>query len=499
MSCLYHPFQNQIELVSNIKFRYWAVLMMLCLLPACGADTPPDVESPRVTVIGAGVSGLTSAKRLSEAGFSVTVLEARDRIGGRTWSHKTATGTTLDLGASWIHGDYPPFENLAKELNIELVNTDYGNLLIHDSTGNSQYLNDIDTDKLEESLEYGVVLANLMGATASIQDVVNSLWSMNALSDYTREFVNFVTTAEIEVSSAASAEDITVRSYLSEIKDILTGSDDAGDEEGVDSVEDTEEDGTEVSKNLAFPGGYNQISDHLAEGLDIQLNTTVLNINYGQDPLVITTSRGEINTDLVIVTVPIGVLKAGDIVFSPKLPNWKQDTIDRMGSGLLNKLYLEFPYSFWEQDPDLIGITRPEKGGLALWVNMQKLTKSPTLMAFSAGRSAIELEALSDSEIVERAMSRLTQAYGKDIPQPVDVVRTRWASDPFAKGSYSYESLDAGFNDESSLSRPVNARVLFAGEATAINNSANVPGAHETGLREAERIIDWYPGVVKAL
>ncbi|MCG8669571.1 MAG: FAD-dependent oxidoreductase [Pseudomonadales bacterium] len=469
---------------TSLAFSLHRLLIVASLfsLTACVSDTPPDVEAPKITIVGAGVSGLATAKRLTEAGFDVTVLEARDRIGGRTWSYQSNTGATLDLGASWIHGDFAPFEDLAKQQGIELVNTDFENLLIHNSEGQSQHLSEVDTESLINAMQIGVGLANLMGGSASMQDVIDKSWPLLALAGFSRELVDFLVTADIEVSSAASAEDLTVRSYLGDIFAMIIPSE---QDESIDEEE-------ERSKNLAFPKGYNQITDYLAEGLDIQLNTTVLDIDYNQDPIRVTTNQGELSSDLIIVTAPIGVLKAGDISFSPALPDWKQQAIEQTGSGLLNKLFLEFPYSFWDQDPDMLGITQPEKGGLALWVNMEKVTRRPTLMAFSAGRSAKALEALSDQQMVDLAMQRLVQAYGKDIPEPINVTRTRWAADPFAKGSYSYESLNAGVLDSLFLSLPVKARVLFAGEATSIDNGSNVPGAYETGLREAERIIEWY-------
>ena len=441
-------------------------------LASCFATSPPDVESPRITIVGAGAAGLASAKTLQEQGFEVKILEARDRIGGRTWSQQLPSGATIDLGASWIHGSNPEFEALVASLNIATINTEFSNLRVYDTQGNETQLNSEVADDLISIFTLGIIKANIVDGAVSIASVIEELWENNSLADYSLEFINFMSTAFFETEYAASVEDLSVRSFL-----IGLGGEGEGDY---------------IDQNLAFPGGYNQVTDYLSANLDIELNTLVEHIDYSQDPLVITTNRGTYETDLILVTVPIGVLKSGNIGFSPALPSWKQKSIDRLQSGLLNKLYLEFPVSFWDENSDMLGISQAEKGGLALWVNMEKVTGKPILMAFSSGRSAAEIEQLGDAEIIELGMARLRQAYGDDIPEPVNYKISRWLSDPFAQGSYSYIGLETGLGDRRRLSLPVEARVLFAGEATLDSPSGTVPGAYLSGIREADRIVEWY-------
>jgi len=159
---------------------------------------------------------------------------------------------------------------------------------------------------------------------------------------------------------------------------------------------------------------------------------------------------------------------------------------------VLNKLYLRFPYIFWEHEADVLGFSRPEKGGFAVWHNMERITGQPILMAFSSGQSAIDIEELRDPEIVALAMERLRGFYGDEIPEPVDYKITRWHSDPFSLGSYSYFALATELGDRAILGEPVGDKVLFAGEATIDRAFAQVPGAYTTGLREADRIIGRY-------
>ena len=452
------------------------VLLLAIGAGACGSSTDSADHRSTVAVVGAGAAGLASARRLTDAGVEVVVLEARDRIGGRTWSYDFGGGTTIDLGASWIHGTQPALEQLVAELDLQTVNSDFTNMLVHDTSGGTRELDSETVTDLEARFGATIGPAAFRDPKRSIQSLVDRMWQDNLLLGYSYEFVQFITTAFFETDFAASAETIPAQAFL-EFLPPPGEPTEPGDELG--------------AKNTAFPHGYNQITDHLARGLDIQLNTIVRRIDYSGDAVRIDTSRGRYTADVVIVTVPIGVLKAGKIEFSPALPARKQGAIDRMGSGVLNKLYLRFPYAFWERDPDVLGFSRPERGGFAVWHNMEKITGQPILMAFSSGQSAIDIEQRRDAEIVALAMERLRGFYGDGIPEPTDYTITRWHSDPFSLGSYSYFALATELGDRAILAEPVEDKVLFAGEATSDRAFAQVPGAYLTGLREADRILGW--------
>jgi monoamine oxidase len=114
------------------------------------------------------------------------------------------------------------------------------------------------------------------------------------------------------------------------------------------------------------------------------------------------------------------------------------------------------------------------------------------VVAFSSGQSAIGIEAMPDPQIVALAMERLRGFYGNEIPEPLDHEITRWHSDPFSLGSYSYFTLTTELGDRAILAEPVGDELLFAGEATMDRAFAQVPGAYMSGLREADRIIARY-------
>jgi polyamine oxidase len=113
----------------------------------------------------------------------------------------------------------------------------------------------------------------------------------------------------------------------------------------------------------------------------------------------------------VIVTLPLGVLKSGSVVFSPELPQDKRNAIDNLGMGLLNKVYLQFPEVFWDQDADLLGYDGPDRGLFSEWVNIAKITGEPILLGFNASSVAEELEGWTDEEIIAEAMLALRGMY----------------------------------------------------------------------------------------
>ena len=235
------------------------------------------------------------------------------------------------------------------------------------------------------------------------------------------------------------------------------------------------------------------MTDFLARNLDIRLNHIVQRI--ARDPggvtLTVTAPRaapGAWRARMALITAPLGVLKRGSIAFEPSLPFAKQQSIERLGMGLLNKCYLVFPAAFWD-DATLLGYVSERKGEWAEWLNLRVLLGVPALLGFNAASYASALEKQSDDQIIESAMQTLRRLYGADIPQPIDYRITRWASDPFAFGSYSYIAAGASPEDYDSLAQPVGEQLFFAGEHTQRDYPATVHGAYLSGERAANEIL----------
>lgn len=440
--------------------------------------------APRVIVIGAGIAGLAAAQRLKAAGFTVTVLEARDRIGGRVHSDVNSAGTTVDLGAGWIHGNQAEFEALVASMNLATANTDWTKYKFHTATGSTAL-----TQAQFDDLTFKVADACLWAAwwlpTWSLKAVIDLAWNNGDFAGYSRELVDNFTTAGLDTEFARTATKVPARAVL----ELIPGFSDAQQWAAFTS--------SKASDNTAFPQGFGQVATQLAQGLDIHLNEYVAIINT-LGGLTVTTNANVYAADHVIVTVPIGVLKAGSITFTPALPSAKQNAITRLGSGLLNKVIMEWAPGdqFWPSGPDapqVLGMHGLARGLYSIWVNLQPVTGKPMLLAWISGDEAAAAEGRTDDQLKTEAMMKIRATIAPNAADPISVTITRWGQDPYARGSYSTFQLETHLGDRALLREPVaNNKVLFAGEATMDTGFAQVPGAYTSGKREADRLIQVY-------
>ena len=167
-------------------------------------------------------------------------------------------------------------------------------------------------------------------------------------------------------------------------------------------------------EELLFPDGYGQIFDAFDGGYDLALNTAVTGIDYSGTAVRVTTDSGTATFDAVIVTVPLGVLKAGSIAFTPPLPSATQNAIDVLGYGTLDKIYLQFDEVFWDTEPH--NIITPfngfEPGLFNSWVNLYPTMGKPVLLCFNGGPAALALSTEPDEVVIARARQTILTAYG---------------------------------------------------------------------------------------
>jgi len=189
--------------------------------------------------------------------------------------------------------------------------------------------------------------------------------------------------------------------------------------------------------------------------------------------------------------VPLGVLKSGSIAFSPDpLPSEKLDAIARLGFGTFEKVVMRFPEPYWATEhTHIFHLSDPEPMDFPLIVDYFHLEAQPILVAFNTGGHAMALDGLSDDEIRSHMQSVLRSVQGGAIPDPTDVVITRWGNNPFSQGSYSYIHIGSSPADQTALAEPVAGRILFAGEASSSDRYGYADGAMSTGIREAKRLL----------
>lgn len=433
-------------------------------LSASSTSAPASADGPTadVLVIGAGIAGLRAAEVLVANGRRVIVLEARDRLGGRIYTDRS-WGVPVELGASWIHGvENNPIAALAAAKGIPTQATDY-EAVMYGADG--QRLGDGALDDIEEQVA-DLVEAGREGSPDTDEPLRTALDRAIAAADLDpSERLDF----EMGITASIEHEYATDTVNLS-----ATNFDDGANEGGGDAL---------------LPEGYDQVVAAVANGLDVRLGHVVTSIDTSGDRAVVVTSQGNFQAGAVVVTVPLGVLKAGTIEFLPALPESKSRAIAKLGMGTLSKTCLRFESQFWPDDAELIDIV-PSVSRRGQWVESLSLTglvDVPALMMFNAGEFARAVESMTDPEVIASASSALKPAF-PELSTPTGLLRSAWSVDPFSLGSYSFIGVGASLADRDALAQPDGRRV-FAGEACSRDHAATVHGAYASGEAAAEALL----------
>ena len=155
------------------------------------------------------------------------------------------------------------------------------------------------------------------------------------------------------------------------------------------------------------------------------------------------------------------------------------------------KLALRFSSCFWPIEPQRFHyLTDQDPELFTSWLNSAHYTGEPVLIAYHAGSRAQHVNTLSDDALIEEALAVLQTMFNQEIPRPVSYLRTSWARDPYAGGSYSFRRVGEQPEEAAALAKPIDGRLFFAGEATHPHYFATVHGAYETGIRAAREIIE---------
>ena len=324
-------------------------------------------DGARVTVIGAGFAGLGCARALADAGMRVRVLEGRDRTGGRTWTRRLA-GVPAEMGASWIHSwRGNPVTELLKRTGGRSSPFDYDNTAGTDEAAMAE-------------------LARHTGKLDAVED-----------PDTTPVSAVFPENPSAGLRWAAN----------------LTYTQEYAAEPGQISVSALEEGTGGRGGDVLLPDGYDRLIDRLRGDVPVRTGATVTAVRHGAGGTTAVLDGGEeIESDHCVVTVPIGVLKAGRITFDPPLPAAKRNAVDALGAGLMDKLWLRFDDVFWDRDADALEWFDPDEPGLwPYWVNGHKVFGEPLLLGFNAGHYAHRLARWSDRRVVSSAMDALRRLH----------------------------------------------------------------------------------------
>jgi monoamine oxidase len=235
--------------------------------------------------------------------------------------------------------------------------------------------------------------------------------------------------------------------------------------------------------------GYGEIIHHVGRGLDLRFGEVVSAIALGANGVRVTTRRSTHEADRVVVTLPLGVLKRGDVNFESARPAAKREAIAAIGNGLLNKIILGFDRAFWPDDVDFVRVLSDTPGSFTPEVmSLAAHHRAPILIALVAGRTAREMERMGEDAIAARLMVPLRRAFGRAMPAPTTFRVTRWGRDIYARGAYSFIPVGATEPAFAALAAPVEDRLFFAGEAASTEYPSYAYGALLAGRRAAREL-----------
>jgi len=435
-----------------------------------------------VVVIGAGAAGLAAAQRLSKNGVDVTVLEARDRIGGRIWTlHPDTLTVPVELGAEFLHGDAPEIHEIARDAKLRTI--DIAGRRWVGSAGRLQV-----TDDFWERLDH--VMRRLDEKRKPDRSFADALARMRGLDATDR----LLAIHWVEGFQAADTTLISERSLAEggSPKDAVRARRIGRVIEGYDSV-------------------IAALADRVLDRVQLGVIATGVRWKKGRVEVASRDQGGEpkpvIGAKAAIVTVPLGVLHAtpgtiGAIDFDPPLRD-KQRATSMLVMGGVVRVALQLDRPFWVEERFAVHMGDDRFDTMAFLQARARLAfpvwwtqypiRAPLLVAWCGGPGALAMAKLSRDQVVSAAIESLAKVLGM-APRTIDkhVVAAHmhdWINDPFSRGAYSYPGV-GGDKAGKTLAKPVQGTLYFAGEhADSEGRNGTVPGAIASGWRAADEVL----------
>ncbi|XP_065862171.1 lysine-specific histone demethylase 1 homolog 2 [Euphorbia lathyris] len=450
------------------------------ILSSLTNDMPEKINDRSVIIVGAGLAGLSAARQLMSFGFKVVVLEGRNRPGGRVYTQKMGRNdhfAAVDLGGSVITGMHAnPLGVLARQLSIPL----------HKVRDNCP-LYKPDGAPVDKELDYNIefVFNKLLDKVMELRKTMGGFANDISLGSVLERLRKLYTVAKTTEEKQLLDWHFANLEYAN-----------AGCLSNLSATYWDQDDPYEMGGDHCFLAGGNWRLIHaLCEGVPIFYGKTVDTIRYGSEGVIVICGEQVFQADMVLCTVPLGVLKKRTIKFEPELPRRKLDAIDRLGFGLLNKVAMVFPHVFWGEDLDTFGCLSEhssKRGEFFLFYGYHSVSGGAVLIALVAGEAAQMFEYTDPSSLLHRVLAVLRGIYepkGVTVPDPIQTSCTRWGNDEFSYGSYSHVRVESSGSDYDILAESVGSQLFFAGEATTRQYPATMHGAFLSGLREASRIL----------
>ncbi|XP_052012901.1 lysine-specific histone demethylase 2 [Apodemus sylvaticus] len=441
---------------------------------------PKHYHNKSVLVVGAGPAGLAAARQLHNFGMKVTILEAKDRIGGRVWDDKSFTGVVVGRGPQIVNGCINnPVALMCEQLGISMHKLGERCDLIQEGGR-------ITDPTIDKRMDFHFnALLDVVSEWRKDKTLLHDVPLGEKIEEIYRAFVK---ESGVQFSEL---EGQVLQFHLSNLEYACGSS--------LHQVSARSWDHNEFFAQFAgdhtlLTPGYSTIIEKLAEGLDIRLKSPVQSIDYTGDEVQVTTTDGMGHSaQKVLVTVPLAMLQRGAIQFNPPLSEKKMKAINSLGAGIIEKIALQFPYRFWDskvQGADFFGHVPPsasQRGLFAVFYDMDP--QQSVLMSVITGEAVAALRTMDDQQVLQQCMGVLRELFKEqEIPDPTKYFVTRWSTEPWIQMAYSFVKTFGSGEAYDIIAEEIKGTVFFAGEATNRHFPQTVTGAYLSGVREASKI-----------
>ncbi len=413
-----------------------------------------------VIVIGAGMAGITAARKLSDAGLSVVVLEARDRIGGRINTIRDFCDGPVEGGAEFVHGRQAATMPEVRKAGLNLRISRPFRRTAFNLGGATRWL------------PFSLFHPGTWPCARMRQGIVK----FRPPDISAREYMD-------KRGYRGRARMLTEMTFLQH----LPGS---ADEVGVLGFLDDGVFDLQSRLNHRIIEGYDQLPHALAKDLDIRLESQVETVSWDSKAVRVRLCSGpELDARAAISTLPVGVLRSDAVRFVPPLPDSKREALSKIEMGPVLKLLLRFQERFWPRWTELIACST---GPVNLYWSVFRGVEDrpPVLSAYCIGPRATELSRLSEEEVSEIVIADLARLFPKADPRSalISFKCIDWTRDPFTRGGYSF--LRPGGRGARERLRATDTGMLFwAGAGTESQPiSEIVEAAYRSGLRVADEV-----------
>ena len=435
-----------------------------------------DLAGRSVIVAGAGLAGLSAARALEARGAAVTVVEARNRVGGRVWTLRGefAEGQFAEAGADLIEDEQEHVFTLARELGLQpqrILRESFG-FYGPDARGRR---------KIHTGPGGFAAIGKLLEPTVHDFKLADERWDSAIGMRYGRVSVaQWLDTAKAPKSIKSALRGLR-GFFLAEPEDLSM----------LPLLEQFAESGPPGRGHIfRIPEGNDQLPVRMAKRLKgaLLLGTIVRRVVRHDDRVTVTIQalgepHTEITADYFVCALPASTARG--VLFEPSLPEPQHDAITHLRYGCATRLLLQFDRRFWKKRgrPKAFGTDLPTG---AVWDGNEQQRGRPGILSFLAGGNASKgLQEILHSEGDAGVIARIDW-----LGKPATLLASHtvaWDHDPWARGGYAY--FDPGFDPlwRAWLARPA-GRIVFAGEHTSIKSQGYMNGAIESGLRAAAEI-----------